>query len=108
MKYPMFKVHINTDDALKQLEPVLNSGFVNEGEQVTELTDYFKNWFNHEQTISLNSCTSALTLALKLSDVGPGDEVIASSDLYGGTNRLFNQFFAKYNIIFHFDSFIKF
>ena len=47
MKYPMFKVHINTDDALKQLEPVLNSGFVNEGEQVTELTNYFKNWFNH-------------------------------------------------------------
>ena len=79
MKYPMFKVHINTDDALKQLEPVLNSGFVNEGEQVTELTNYFKNWFNHEQTIALNSCTSALTLALKLSDVGPGDEVIATS-----------------------------
>ena len=31
MKYPMFKVHIDTEKALEQIEPVLNSGFVNEG-----------------------------------------------------------------------------
>ncbi len=79
MKYPMFKVHIDVKEALKQIEPVLNSGFVNEGEQVTDLTNHFIDWFNHEQTIALNSCTSALTLALKLSNVGPGDEVIATS-----------------------------
>ena len=35
----MFKVHIDTAGALEQIEPVLNSGFVNEGEQVTELTN---------------------------------------------------------------------
>ena len=35
----------------------------------------------------------------------PGDQVIASSDLYGGTSRLFNQVFAKYNIVFKYFDF---
>ena len=95
MKYPMFKVHIDTEKALEQIEPVLNSGFVNEGEQVTELTNYFKEWFNHEQTIALNSCTSALTLALKLSGVGPDDEVIATSMTCVASNTPIHTFGAK-------------
>lgn len=32
----------------------------------------------------------------------PGDEVIVSSDLYGGTYRLFMRIYAKYGIKFHF------
>ncbi|MDW8289050.1 MAG: aminotransferase class I/II-fold pyridoxal phosphate-dependent enzyme, partial [Flammeovirgaceae bacterium] len=32
----------------------------------------------------------------------PGDEVIATNDLYGGTYRLFVRVFAKYGIKFHF------
>lgn len=32
----------------------------------------------------------------------PGDEVIVSNDLYGGTYRVFTRVFAKYGIIFHF------
>ena len=79
MKYPMFKVHINKTLALKNLDKVLSSGFINEGEQVTELTQRFSEYFDHDQIVPLNSCTSAITLALKLSDVGPGDEVISTS-----------------------------
>jgi cystathionine beta-lyase len=32
----------------------------------------------------------------------PGDEVISTNDLYGGTYRLFKTIFEKYGIIFHF------
>ena len=32
----------------------------------------------------------------------PGDEVISTNDLYGGTYRLFTTIFAKYGIMFHF------
>jgi cystathionine beta-lyase/cystathionine gamma-synthase len=32
----------------------------------------------------------------------PGDEVISTSDLYGGTYRLYTKIFAKYGIKFHF------
>ncbi|MGJ8660936.1 MAG: cystathionine gamma-synthase [Bacteroidota bacterium] len=34
--------------------------------------------------------------------LNPGDEVISTNDLYGGTYRLFNTIFAKYGIKFHF------
>jgi len=32
----------------------------------------------------------------------PGDEVIVSNDLYGGTYRIFTKVFANYGIVFHF------
>jgi cystathionine gamma-lyase len=32
----------------------------------------------------------------------PGDEVISTNDLYGGSYRLFRQVFEKYGIVFHF------
>jgi cystathionine beta-lyase/cystathionine gamma-synthase len=32
----------------------------------------------------------------------PGDEVIATDDLYGGTYRMFTKVFAHYGIVFHF------
>ena len=75
----MFKVHIDKDKAFKNLDKVLSSGFINEGEQVTELTKKLSNYFNHDKVVLLNSCTSAITLALKLSGVNPGDEVISTS-----------------------------
>ncbi|TNE75321.1 MAG: cystathionine gamma-synthase [Bacteroidetes bacterium] len=34
----------------------------------------------------------------------PGDEVISTNDLYGGTYRLFKTIFEKYGIVFHFIS----
>ncbi len=36
--FPLFKVHVEIDEALKQMRQVLESGFINEGTQVTELT----------------------------------------------------------------------
>jgi cystathionine beta-lyase len=34
--------------------------------------------------------------------LNPGDEVISTNDLYGGSYRLFNTIFAKYGIVFHY------
>jgi len=76
--YPLFKVHVDEDAALEQIKSVLQSGFINEGEQVTALTGKLQVLLGAEQMVLLNSCTSALTLALRLADVGPGDEVITS------------------------------
>ncbi len=36
--------------------------------------------------------------------LNPGDEVISTSDLYGGSYRLFNTIFAKYGIVIHYTS----
>lgn len=51
---------------------------------------------------------AAIDAILKL--LSPGDELISTSDLYGGTYRIMVQVFAKYDIKFHFvgmDSILK-
>jgi cystathionine beta-lyase/cystathionine gamma-synthase len=50
--------------------------------------------------IAFGSGLAAVDAVLKL--LKPGDEVISTNDLYGGTYRLFNQVYSKYGIVFHF------
>lgn len=86
MKYPLFKVHVSDIDALDEIEKVLCSGYINEGEQVAELSYELGIKLGNEKIVLLNSCTSAITLALKLADVGPGDEVITTPMTCVATN----------------------
>lgn len=50
--------------------------------------------------ISFGSGLAATDAVMKL--LNPGDEVIASNDLYGGTYRIFTKVFERYGIKFHF------
>ncbi len=50
--------------------------------------------------IAFSSGLAAIDAVLKL--LSPGDEVISTNDLYGGSYRLFKNIFEKYGIIFHF------
>mgnify|MGYP006419008119 FL=1 len=77
--YPIFKVHVDVEGALNKMKTVLTGGFLNEGEQVTEFTNEMVKQLCHANIVPLNSCTSALTLALKLCGVVEGTEVIAPS-----------------------------
>lgn len=43
---------------------------------------------------------AAIDCVIKM--LNPGDEVISTNDLYGGTYRIFNTIFVKYGIKFHF------
>lgn len=43
---------------------------------------------------------AAIDCVIKM--LNPGDEVITTNDLYGGTYRIFTEIFAKYGITFHF------
>jgi perosamine synthetase len=85
-QYPLFKVHVPTDQAIAQIRTVFDSGFINEGVQVGQLTEALKSVLNTQRLVLLNSCTSALTLALKLAGVGPGDEVISTPMTCVATN----------------------
>ncbi len=50
--------------------------------------------------VAFSSGLAAVDAIIKL--LSPGDEVIASNDLYGGTYRIFRKIFEKYGIRFHF------
>lgn len=55
---------------------------------------------NGEFGACFGSGLAAIDCVIKM--LQPGDEVISTSDLYGGTFRLFRTIFEKYGIVFHF------
>lgn len=55
---------------------------------------------NGNYGLAFASGLSAIDAVIKLLE--PGDEVVSTNDLYGGSYRLFRQVFEKYGISFHF------
>ncbi|NAY91883.1 cystathionine gamma-synthase [Muricauda sp. JGD-17] len=55
---------------------------------------------NGNYGLAFASGLSAMDAVIKLLE--PGDEVVSTNDLYGGSYRLFKQVFEKYGINFHF------
>jgi perosamine synthetase len=86
MKFPLFKVHIPVEEALAAIRNVLESGFVNEGQQVTDFQNALVDFLGGRNLVLTNSCTSALTMAYKMSGVGPGTEVITPAMTCVATN----------------------
>jgi dTDP-4-amino-4,6-dideoxygalactose transaminase len=84
--YPLFKVNLNQVEALKNLTSVFASGFINEGEQVIELEKRLSEFLEVSNLTLMNSCTSALTTALRIIGVGKGDEVISTAMTCVATN----------------------
>jgi perosamine synthetase len=73
-KTPLFKVNIAPGLSVDHL---LHSGFIGQGKIVDEFEEKFALKYNIpcDKVVSLNSCTSAIGLALKLIGVKKGDEV---------------------------------
>lgn len=55
---------------------------------------------NGNYGLAFASGLAAMDAVIKLLD--PGDEVVSTNDLYGGSYRLFTKIFSKYGIKFHF------
>ncbi|MCK0147489.1 cystathionine gamma-synthase [Arenibacter sp. F26102] len=55
---------------------------------------------NGKYGLAFGSGLAAIDAVIKL--LNPGDEVISTSDLYGGSYRIFKRIFEKYGIVFHF------
>lgn len=66
------------DTLIPELEKVLYSGYVAQGDIVEEFERAFENYIGSGHTLSLNSGTAALHIALILAGVKEGDEVIST------------------------------
>lgn len=55
---------------------------------------------NGKHAFCFSSGMAAIDTVAKL--LNPGDEVISTNDLYGGSYRLFTKTFARYGVVFHF------
>lgn len=93
--YPLFKVHVPVDAALANIREVLESGFINEGLQVTAFQKALCAFLNVKNLVLMNAGTSTLTIAFKLAGVGPGTEVISSPMTCVATNTPVDNLGAK-------------
>lgn len=76
---PLIKTNIPSRESLMpELEKVLYSGYVAQGEKVEEFEREFEKYVGSGHSLSLNSGTAALHIALILAGVKQGDEVIST------------------------------
>ena len=76
---PLVKTNIPPREILlPELEKVLYSGYVAQGEKVEEFERKLESFIGKGHSLSLNSGTAALHIALILAGVKPGDEVIST------------------------------
>ena len=88
-----------------QKRPGVNKGFEysrTHNPTRTALQNSFASLENAKYGVAFSSGLAAIDAIIKL--LCPGDEVISTNDLYGGTFRLFTKVFEKYGVKFHFTS----
>jgi perosamine synthetase len=77
---PLIKTNVPLREKLMpELEKVLYSGYVAQGEQVENFERAFERYIGSGHSLSLNSGTAALHIALILAGVKEGDEVISTA-----------------------------
>lgn len=72
-------------EASQRVAEVLKSGWISEGKLVKDFEQSFMQYFDQKACVAVNSCTSALHLALILANVKPGDEVILPAQTFVAT-----------------------
>lgn len=81
----LFAVHMPKAVDAPLLE-VLHSGYITQGQRVEDFEQKLSRFVGSQHVVSVNSGTSALTLALRLAGVSPGDEVITTPMTCTATN----------------------
>ena len=77
---PLVKPFIPPREILiPELENILYSGYIAEGEAVYQFEDKFREFIGNPYSLAMQSGTSALHVALLSAGVGKGDEVISTA-----------------------------
>jgi dTDP-4-amino-4,6-dideoxygalactose transaminase len=84
MDIPLFDLNYDLREQ-EAVTAVLQSKWISMGSKVKELEDRFAALHDVEHGIGLSNCTAALHLAMRLLNVGPGDEVIVPSLTFAAT-----------------------
>lgn len=74
---PLFKVYM-ANDVDDFVLPVLHSGYIGEGDKTKLFEKKFGEYIGNDNVVVVNSGTSAITMALKLSGVGYRSKVIST------------------------------
>jgi perosamine synthetase len=91
---PLFKVHMPAT-AHAALGDTLASGYLAQGAQVARFEEQLAAYFGNERVCAISEVSGALTLALHMSGVRPGDEVIVSPLVCLATSMPIANLFAR-------------
>lgn len=91
---PLFKVHI-PPNVCEALQPVFASGYLADGIQVRQFEDLLRNYVGNPNVTAMSDVSGAITLALFMAGVRPGDEVIISPMCCTATTMPIANLFAK-------------
>lgn len=84
MYIPFHKPYVGKEE-IDAVTRVIRSGLIGSGPFVKRFEHLFGTYVGSEHAIAVNSCTSALHLALLATEIGPGDEVITSAVTFSST-----------------------
>jgi dTDP-4-amino-4,6-dideoxygalactose transaminase len=88
---PFHKAHI-TDDEINAAADAMRSGWLTMGKVTVEFEEKFKEYVGSPQSVSVNSATSALHLALKAIGLKQDDEVIMPTTTFVATAEVVTYF----------------
>jgi len=83
----LFKPNIS-EAAIEAVAEVLRSGWIGLAPKVKEFEEKFTEYIGAKYAVATNSCTAALHLALIVSGVEQGDEVITTSLTFVSANHV--------------------
>jgi len=66
------------EEEIEEVVATLRSGWIGTGPRVARFEGLFKQYIGARWAVAVSSCTAALHLAMLVSEVGPGDEVITT------------------------------
>ena len=93
--------HIKEEIDQATLSVIRDAQFIN-GPEVTKFAKELSVYLDGAYVIPCANGTDALQISMMALDLMPGDEVIATNDLYGGSYRMFTKIFEPLGIKFHF------
>ena len=95
MKRIPFHMPYITDEEISEVVDSLRSGWLTMGPKSIKFEEEFTKYIGSKYSIAVNSCTSALHLALKVINLQPGDEVIIPTMTFTATGEVVCYFGAK-------------
>ena len=81
---PIAKPYLTVDEAQASYDTIL-SGWITQGPRVAEFEEKFATYTGAKYAVAVSNCTTGLHLAMIVSGIGPGDEVICPSMSYIAT-----------------------
>ncbi len=88
-----------SDMEITEVVAALKSGWITTGPRTKQLEKNIAEWIGTEKCVCLNSQTACAEMALRLMEIGPGDEVITSAYTYTASASVIQHVGAKVVLI---------